>query len=429
MLKEKILNVGDKVRFKCKDRDWEGIVLESFDPEIIFLKLPSGYNIGIREREILNVEILEKAKEKEKKDFVLEKKEGLPNIVFIITGGTISSKVDYKTGGVIPTSAEDLLDIVPEIKNLCNIYAIEKPFMKFSEDMHFADWKKLAETCEKYLNDDNISGVVVTHGTDFLHYSSAALSFMLGKPNKPVALTYSQRSIDRASTDAALNLLCAVKYAVSDIAEVSIVGHKDLNDEFCLAMPGTRVRKMHTSRRDTFKVINSEPFAEISLKEFKILREFNARNNKIKIKANTQYSDKVALVKVYPGQDPEILNFYKEKGYKGLILELTGLGQVPSSNAKHNFLPTIKKLVDEGMLIFGTAQTIYGGLNLNVYSSGRELLKTGLVPLGDMLSEVAFVKLSWLLGQKSLLGKNEEIKKKMLENLAGEISEKRNFNF
>lgn len=429
MLKEKVLNVGDKVKLLCRDKEWEGIILESFDPEIIFLKLSSGYNIGIRERDILNVKVLERVKEKERKNIILEKKGGIPNIVLIVTGGTISSKVDYKTGGVIPTSSEDILNIAPEIKNICNIYAIEKPFLKFSEDMHFNDWKKLAETCEKYLNDDDISGIVVTHGTDFLHYSSAALSFMLGKLNKPVALTYSQRSIDRASTDAALNLLCAIKYAISDIAEVAIVGHKDLSDEFCLAMPGTRVRKMHTSRRDTFKVINSVPFAEISLKEFKIMREFNARDNKRKIKANTQYSDKVALIKIYPGQDPEILNFYKERGYKGIILELTGLGQVPSSNAKHNFIPTIKKLIEEGMIICGSAQTIYGSLNLNVYSAGRELLKTGIVPLDDMLSEVAFVKLSWLLGQKSLAGKTEEIKKKMVENFVGEISQRRTFEF
>ncbi len=300
--------------------------------------------------------------------------------------------------------------------------------MKFSENMHLNDWKNLALVCEKYLNDENIDGVVITHGTDFLHYSSAALSFMLGKLNKPVALTYSQRSIDRASSDADLNIYCAFKYAISDIAEVSLVGHKDLNDEFCLAMPGTKVRKMHSSRRDAFKIVNSEAFAEISKKEFKILREFNARDNKRKIKANVQYSDKVALVKVYPGQDPEILNFYKEKGYKGIIIELVGLGHLPTSDGKHNFLPIIKRLIEDGLIICGTAQTIYGTLNLNVYSSGRELLKTGIIPLEDMTSESAFIKLSWLLGQKSLQGKINEIKKKMLENFAGEISSRRNFN-
>lgn len=425
MLKEKIIEVGDKVKFICRDRNWEGIVLESFDPEIILLKISSGYNIGIRERDILNVEVLEKSEKKERKNLKIEKKDGLPNVVFIITGGTISSRLDPKTGGVIPSSAEDILNMAPEIKDLCNIYSIEKPFMKFSENMSLIDWKNLALICEKYLNDENVSGIVVTHGTDFLHYSSSALSFMLGKLNKPVALTYSQRSIDRASTDAALNLICAVKYAISDIAEVALVGHKDLNDEFCLAIPGAKARKMHSSRRDAFKVINGEALAEISLKEFKILSYFNARDNKRKIKANTQYSDKVALVKIYPGQDPEILNYYKEKGYKGLILELAGLGHVPSHDAKYNFLPTIKKLINEGIIICGTPQTIYGTLNLNVYSNGRELLKTGLIPLEDMTSETAFIKLSWLLGQKSLQGKTEEIKKKMLENFAGEISEKR----
>ncbi|MEM4330832.1 MAG: Glu-tRNA(Gln) amidotransferase subunit GatD [Candidatus Pacearchaeota archaeon] len=429
MLKEKIISPGDYVIFKCKDKEWEGTVLESYNPEVILLKIPSGYNIGLKEDEIIDVKVLKNNEKREKEKVTPQKKENLPNIALIITGGTISSRLDPKTGGVIPTDEEEILKVCPEIKNICNITIIEKPFLKFSEDMSLLDWKNIALTCEKYLNDENIAGVVVTHGTDFLHYGGAALSFMLGKLNKPVAITYSQRSIDRASTDAHLNLLCAAKYVTSDIAELAIVGHKDLNDEVCLAMPSTRVRKMHSTRRDTFKIINSSPIAEISKEDFRILREFNARDNSRKIKANTNYSDKVALIKIYPGQDPDILEYYLSKGFKGIILELTGLGHVPSKNAKYNWLPSIKKAVDRGLLIFGCAQTIYGSLNLNVYSNGRELLKTGLVPLKDMLSETAFVKLSWLLGQKSFSNNKELIKEKMLENFCGEISDSIGFNF
>jgi glutamyl-tRNA(Gln) amidotransferase subunit D len=423
MVKDKELNIGDKVLLKGKERNWVGTILESYTPEILLLKLESGYNIGIRERDILDVEILEKSEKRERREISLEEKKNLSNIAIIITGGTISSRLDPKTGGVISTDAEEILNIAPEIRGICNIVKIEKPFMKWSENMSFLDWKKLAEKTSELLNDDKIDGVVISHGTDFLHYTSSALSFFLGKLNKPVALTYSQRSIDRGSTDAYLNLICAAKYAVSDIAEVAIVGHKDLNDEICLAMPGTKVRKLHTSRRDAFKVVNSESFAEISKKDFKILKGFNARS-KNKVEINTQYSDKVAVVKIYPGQNPEILDFYEEKGYKGIILEVAGIGQVPGKDASaFNWLPKIKKIVKKGIIVCACAQTIYGRLNPKVYENGRELEKTGILFLRDMLSETAFVKLSWLLGQKSLLKKPEEVKKRMLENITGEFSE------
>ena len=296
--------------------------------------------------------------------------------------------------------------------------------MKASEDMSFKDWKKLAETCEKLLNNDKIDGIILTHGTDFLHYSAAALSFFLRDLNKPIALTYSQRSIDRGSTDAALNLLCSARYAISDIAEVALIGHKNLNDEICLAMPGTKVRKMHTSRRDTFKIINSSPLAEVTKDKIKILKNFNAKNSN-KIKLDAKYSDKVALIKIHPGQSPEILNFYAKSGIKGIILELTGLGHTPAKGSKYNWLPTIKKLINSGITICGAPQTLHGRLNPNVYSAGRDLQKTGLIFLEDMLPETAFVKLSWVLGHKSW---KNQIKEKMLTNFAGEISEEIGFD-
>lgn len=427
MIVEKTVNIGDRVALRTKEKIWEGIILGSYTPEIILLKLDSGYNIGIKEKDILDLKTLAKATIKKKSPIHSDRNISLPNIALIITGGTISSRLDPKTGAVIPTDTEEILSMAPEIKEICNISKIEKPFMKFSENMGPKDWKKLAETVENLLNDRSISGVIITHGTDTLHYTSSALSFMLGKLNKPVAITCSQRSIDRGSTDASLNLICAAKYAISDIAEVAIIGHKDLNDEFCLAIPGTKVRKMHSSRRDTFRPINIEPLAEISKNEFKILRGFNARDNSNIVSANSSISSKVALIKITPSQDPSILNYYHDNGFKGIILELFGLGQVPEKDSENNWLPTIKKLIDNGIIICGTAQTINGTLNPNVYSSGRELEKTGIIFLNDMLSETAFVKLSWLLGQKKL--SLEEIKQKMLENIAGEFNKILGFNF
>jgi len=417
-MKTKTFAPGDKVALQTKGKLWKGYALESHDPEVILLKLESGYNIGIREGEIINAKILERTKPIEKKEVELERNKKLRNIAIIITGGTISSRLDPKTGGVIPTDIKEILNITPKIKEICNIVKIESPFMKFSENVSFSDWKKLAETCERLLNDESIDGIIITHGTDFLHYTSAALSFFIQKLNKPIALTYSQRSIDRGSTDAALNLICAARYATSDIAEIALVGHKNTNDNFCLAMPGTKVRKMHTSRRDAFKIINAEPIAEINENKITILKEFNARSNN-KVKLDTKFQDKVALIQIYPGQDPAILEFYEQQGYRGIILEITGIGQVPGQDAKFNWLPKIKKAIQNGMTICATAQTIYGRLNPNVYSTGRDLQKTGIIFLEDMLSETALIKLGWVLGHK-----NWNPKEKMLENISNEFSKK-----
>lgn len=419
-------DAGERVLIKTKSRAWEGVVLDSYEPSVVLLKLSSGYNVGIRESEILDAKVIENARSTERKVFCFRKNEGLRNVAIVITGGTISSRLDSKTGGVVFTDAEEILNIAPEISGICNVVRIEKPFMKWSENMSFADWKKLSEVCESLLNESDIDGVIITHGTDFLHYTSAALSFFLQKVNKPVALTYSQRSIDRGSTDAALNLICAAKYAVSDVAEISLIGHKDLNDEFCLAMPGTKVRKMHTSRRDAFKAVNVEPFAEISKNDFRILRVFNARND-FKVKSDSKYSDRVALVKVYPGQDPSVLEHYGKEGYLGIVLEVAGIGQVPSKEARFNWLPKIKKLIDKGIVVCAASQTIYGRLNPNVYSAGRELIKTGIIFLEDMLAETAFVKLSWVLGHRAWANDKNKVREKMLKNISGEFSERITF--
>lgn len=427
MLEIKNLKAGDKVKIKTKTKTWTGHILESYEYEIILLKLDTGYNIGIRNSEIIEVKVLEKSNKQKTKAVMPPQNKDLPNIAMIITGGTISSRLDPKTGGVISTDAEEILKIAPELKNICNIVTIKKPFMKWSENMSFLDWKKLAESTHELLLDKNIDGIIITQGTDFLHYTSAALSFYLQNLNKPIALTYSQRSIDRASTDAHLNLICAAKYATSDIAEIALIGHADLNDNYCHAFTATKVRKMHTSRRDAFQAINDTPIAKISKDKIEILKDFRAKSDS-KPKLDTKYSDKVALIQITPGQDPEILEFYNKLGYKGIVLEVTGIGQIPAKDAKYNWLPKIKKLVDSGMTICATPQTIYGRLNPNIYSAGRDLQKTGIIFLKDMLPETALIKLSWILGHKSwAYNDKHKVKEKLLENISNEFNEKIKF--
>jgi glutamyl-tRNA(Gln) amidotransferase subunit D len=409
-MKTKTFRPGDKVQIQTKTKSWSGHALESHTPETILLKLKSGYNIGIRESEILDARILEKSTAQiTKSKPQTSNKSNLPNVAIIITGGTISSRLDPKSGAVISTDKKEILNISPDLKKICNPI-ITSPFMKFSEDMDPADWKTLAEECEKYLKDDSISGIILTHGTDTLHYTGAALHYFLQNIPKPIALTYSQRSIDRASTDAALNLTCAAKYAISDIAEIALIGHENENDESCIAISAHKSKKMHTSKRDAFKPINSSPIARITKEKIKILKTFNARS-KQKPKLDTKFSNKVTIIKIHPGQDPSILDHYQEQGYKGIVIETTGLGQVPGKESKTNWLPKIKKAISSGITIVATAQTTHGTLNPNVYSSGRDLQKTGIIFLNET-TETALIKLGWILGHKTWNPKAKLITKK-----------------
>ena len=412
-------NPGDYVRLRLALREVEGRVLESSEKDILLLKLKSGYNIGINRENILAGRVLRKFKEEEEK-FELPKTKGLPNVGLIVTGGTIASKLDPKTGGV-----KHLIDVAefakfyPEMFKIVNVSKIEVPFMIASESMTSEHWIKIAEVAEKMLNDSDISGIIITHGTDFLHYTSAALSFFLKDLNKPVVLTYSQRSIDRASSDANLNLQCAARFAVSDCAEVVVVGHASVNDDFCYAMPGTKVRKMHTSRRDAFKVINGSPIAKVFPDKVEFISEYRPRNND-KVVLDKSFNEKVALVKFYPGQDPSILDFYALK-YKGIVVEASGLGHLPVSESEHSWLMKLKKHIRGGFTVCAAAQTLYGRLDPLVYSNGRELMNAGVIFLEDMLPETAFVKLGYVLGHR---GWKSKIKDKMLENCSGELNER-----
>jgi glutamyl-tRNA(Gln) amidotransferase subunit D len=420
-MKIKEVKPGTKVKLHTRQGDFEAVILDSPSSEILLIKLNSGYNIGIKEEDILDLKILKKENEVEVKQEIVSQKKDLPNIALVVTGGTISSRLDSKTGAVKwLTKPEELLKFYPEILDIANVVKIEIPFMKASEDMDSKDWSVISETVAKLLGEDKIEGVVVTHGTDFLHYTAAALSFALGNLNKPVVLTYSQRSSDRASSDAKLNLKYGAKMAVGNVAEVVLVGHATNNDDYCFALRGTKVRKMHTSRRDTFRPINSRPVAKIFDDKIEILDKYNLRNNKKKINLISKFSDKVALVKFYPGMSPEVLDFYLEKKYKGVVIEASGLGHVSTKDSRNNLVGKIKKLVDKGVIVCIAPQTIYGKLDPLVYSNGRDLEKTGAIFLNDILPETAFVKLSWILGNAQL---KKDVKENLLRNFAKEFSE------
>jgi glutamyl-tRNA(Gln) amidotransferase subunit D len=415
------IETGSKVKIKAKDGEFEGILLESHDQSTVLLKLKTGYNIGFKKDDI-EVEVLEKAKAKkdvEEKEISQDKT--LPEIAIIVTGGTIASKVDYETGAVSPNpEISSLLKNIPGLDKIARISEIEVPILVQSEDITPGDWKKLAKKVQEILSKKNIKGIVILHGTDTLHYTSAVLSFMLKDLGKPVVLTYSQRSIDRGSSDANLNLKCAFHTALSNIAEVIAVGHANSDDNYCYVFRGNSIRKMHSSRRDAFKSINHEPLAKIYENgNIEFLSNHNKRDEIKKTKVETEFEEKIAIIKYFPGLGPEILDYYIKKGFKGIVLEGTGFGHVAVEN-KISWISTLKEACKKALIVM-TTQTIYGEVNPKVYSNGRTIEKTGVLYL-NLTSETAYAKLGCVLGKEKDI---ELAKILMKKNFAHEFNERR----
>jgi len=418
------ISVGTKVRVKRADGAvFEGLVMPPYElssGRTLTIKLDNGYNVGVLIDAIESIEIIEEApaggRQRPRAEFMetLPKREGLPSVRILGTGGTIASRIDYETGAVHPAfTAEELAKAVPEIFEIANVTP-ELIMNILSEDMKPAYWVRIAEEVAKALNGGE-DGVVIAHGTDTMAYTSAALSFMLRNLTKPVVLVGAQRSSDRPSSDAAMNLTCAVKMATSDAAEVMVVMHGETGDTYCLAHRGTKVRKMHTSRRDAFRSINDVPIARIWPKGgIEFLRSDYRKRSEGEVIADTKMDERVAILKIHPGISGELLDFLVDRGYRGIVMEGTGLGHVSG-----DLIPHVQRAVEEGVAVCMTSQCLYGRVNLNVYSNGRKLLKAGAIPCEDMLPETAYVKLMWVLGHTD---DPSEVRKMMLTNYAGEIT-------
>ncbi len=329
------------------------------------------------------------------------------------TGGTIASKIDYKTGAVHPAfTTEELFNALPELKEVAEIKT-KLLFNILSENMTPKHWKEIAREVEDEIS-KGADGVVVAHGTDTLAYTSAALSFMLKNLTKPVILVGSQRSSDRPSSDAAENLISATRVACTDMAEVAVVMHASSGDGRCFIHRGTRVRKMHSSRRDAFRSINAKPLGEIVDDKVEFHGDYKkAKDGQVEVDKNLE--EKIALVKIHPGMSAETLSTIIGDN-KGLVLEGTGLGHVPEY-----LFPAIENGIKAGKPVVMTSQTLYGRVDMNVYSTGRKLLSMGVISGGDMLPGVAYVKLMHVMGRTKKMG---EIKELMRKDIAGEISEK-----
>lgn len=430
-LLEKGIRPGDRVLLKRRDITVEGILLprEEVDfggSDTLVIKLDNGYNVGFK---IDNGEIVKlegsvelgkfKTLEKVKQD------ESLPPVSIFSTGGTISARIDYYTGGVsMLFTPEEIFYNVPEALKIAYLRNVERLFGLASEDMTHKEWSAIARKVAESLSQGD-AGVLILHGTDTMHYTSAALSFMLRGLNAPVVLVGSQRSSDRGSRDSDMNIMCGLHAATkANLGEVVVCMHAESGDTFNYLIRGTRVRKMHSTRRDAFKPINSPPLAKV-WPEGRI--EMVANNYRPRSKDPPDVDDvfepKTALVKAYPGSSPEIIDFLIDKGYRGIVIEGTGMGHVPTEPLDRNlsWVRSIQRGIEEGVLFAMTTQCVFGRVNPYVYRNARIMAKLGVVYCEDMLSEVAYVKLGWLLGHGF---DNDTVRKLMLHSFAGEISER-----
>ena len=417
-LKSHGIDIGDRIRVKKGGEIFEGIVLPrpEGNPDYIVLKLDSGYNTGVKYDDETRIELVRKGKKKTGKRLEVKENLDLPLVSLIHTGGTIASKVDYETGGVSASfTAQALLQSVPEIFKEANI----RPKLLFnvmSEDMNYKHWKRIAEETVNQMHDSY--GVVISHGTDTMAYTSSALSFMIQNLGKPVVLVGSQRSSDRPSSDAFLNLLNAVRAAKLDLSGVYVNMHDTMSDESTALIRGTRARKMHTSRRDAFRPVNDDYIARIHWDgKVEFVQQAPRRSESDPV-LDASFEPKTALVKVHPNFNPEIVHFLVDKGYKGIVFEGTGLGHLPINDPEFGLLDSVKRALDEGIIVAMTSQCLYGRVHPYVYANLRKLSTIGVLYLDDMIPETAYVKLGWVLGHD---WDNRIAREMMLRDIAGEI--------
>ena len=428
-LKKKGLKQGDKIIASYHGNILKGIIIPSHLNDTLVLKLDNGYNVGMKASDIEKTEKIAGTKGVGKAEKIsIKKNPKLPTISILQIGGTIAARVDYKSGAVFSSfEPADLVSMFPELSQIANLESRLVSNM-FSEDMGFPHYKRIVKEIEKEMKKD-IAGIILPHGTDTMTYTSAALAFMIEKPRVPIILVGAQRSTDRGSSDAAMNLICAMEFITkTDFAGIGICMHESMNDDYCVILPPCKTRKLHTSRRDAFRAVNDTPIARINYatKEIQFLKKDYLRKDKnAKTIFKSKIEEKVALIKTHPNIKADLIEHFTKKKMKGLVFEGTGMGQLPIGTPNElcfenpKIKKAIEKLAKSGCVVVMCSQCIFGRVQMHVYDNAVALVDIGVIPGEDMLAETAFIKLAWLLGNYK---NREEVKKLMKENLRGEIT-------
>ncbi|MBR9975266.1 MAG: Glu-tRNA(Gln) amidotransferase subunit GatD [Bacteroidetes bacterium] len=408
-----------------EDDSFEGIVLprsETADGDHIVIKMATGYNVGLRTDRIIDAKEIgykEAHYKIPEKAFPYDPKK--ERVVLLGTGGTIASRLDYRTGAVIPAfTPGELYGSVPELADICNLET-EKIFGVFSENMGPEEYMILAERIGEEIR-KGVRGIVVGHGTDTMHHTAAALSYMVQDSPVPIVMVGSQRSSDRPSSDAALNLIHSVKTAADcDIAEVMVCMFGPTSDDYGLLHRGTRVRKMHSSYRSTFRTIGDIPLAMVNREGYTYLRDdYKKRRDDRDVKVSAVFDDRIGILYYYPNMKADMMDMMVDNGYKGIIIAGTGLGHVNKP-----LYPALQRAKDAGVAVYMTVQTLWGYVQMYVYETGREMMDLGVIPLENMLPEAAYIKLGWALGQSDDL---ETVRGIMLDPINGETTPREPYN-
>lgn len=415
--------MGQAVEIRDRDgRAWEGTVVprhEFSGDRILQLKLSSGYNVGVRidPETTFTLRAPPRARPPGAGPVVRApaRPDGKATVFLLTTGGTIASRVDYETGGVRPVGSEsEILAFYPDLDADGPVHVV--PVLdRLSENILPEDWIVLAEAVRTAFA-SGARGVAIAHGTDTLGFTAAALSFLLPQLPGPVVLVGAQRSPDRPSSDGRSNLRAAVRVARStDGGEVLVVMHAGPSDDRFAVHRGTRVRKMHSTRRDAFRSTNTGPIGFLegeSLRWEQPVRPIFPGVPTV----DGPIAAEGGLLWSYPGLSPARAAEYV-RDLRGVILAGTGLGHI---GAPH--LEWIRAAIGRGAFVGMTTQCLAGTVDPYVYSTGRELERAGVVYLDDVLPETAYAKLLWALGhERELVG----VRRRMLTVVAGESTERR----
>ena len=417
----------------------EGLALPAAGPQLITLKLANGYNVSYPESYVESVEILDEVEiSEEEVPAPIQQDENLPLVHLIHTGGTIASKVDYATGAVTARfEPDELLQSVPELRSVARLRVVKLGNM-FSDDIRPRHWNRMLKATEEAFAEGAV-GVVITHGTDTLHLSAAAMGYGWagngGRPPGRIALTGSQRSPDRGSSDAAENIVAAVHWAAhgpepTGYRDASVVVmHSESSDGQCAVLPGIACRKYHSSRRDAFKPINQGPLAWInndgtgpSIE----MAEHEPADARVEAISPMMFDEdaRIAQFIADPHLDPNLIMLAIKDDFDAIVLHGTGLGHLPISDPQDDS-PENTKLrlmledhcANDGVVVV-VAQTIHGPMNMNVYAKGREQQEMGIIGHGSLCPPgSALVKLHHLLSRG---GGRETVASNWTEDLCGE---------
>ena len=434
--------VGSHVRLKLTTHDGdttiEGVVLPPAVAEHITIKLANGYNIShpLSSIEILSAEqpVVTESIESDAPSM----NQDLPTVRIVHTGGTIASKVDYTTGAVTAQfEPSELVEHVPELLNIANL-DVHKIGNMFSEDIRPKHWNQIIDASERAFADGCV-GVVVTHGTDTLHITASAVAFAWcgkgGNPPGRIAFVGSQRSSDRASSDAAQNLIAAVKWAaegpqptgeLSDAVVVSM--HTTSDDGACSIHAATGVRKLHSSRRDAFRPVNTMPLATIHIDNSDVSlnlgHHYEEARSTIQSRSATsvasRFDENIVIRQMIAGPWLTTQEIHDAVGSNvdALVIHGTGLGHLPIENPNNDAPQNIElhdALAQLKIPALVVNQCIHGPVNMNVYSKGRIQQDIGLLGHGLTSSpEAAIVKLHFALSN------DMDVASTMAENLFGE---------